>query len=151
MTAQTSIMSEGRTLTSVRESAIHGIGCFAPMPFEAGTLIAEYRGEVIGRDEARSRDNPRSPRFSPYVVHLAGEWFIDGAVRGSDARFLNHSCDPNCEMVRLDDHVLIAARGVIARGAELTIDYDLDDPDFVCRCQASACRGTPARSRRADP
>jgi hypothetical protein len=76
---------------------------------------------------------------------------IDAGVDGNDARFINHSCDPNCESVIEGRRVFIDAIRDIAPGEELAYDYqiqrDADDPPdideiFACRCGAETCRGT---------
>nr|WP_244179299.1 SET domain-containing protein-lysine N-methyltransferase [Paraburkholderia aspalathi] len=86
-----------------------------------------------------------------YFFGLSDGRVIDGGRRGNSARWLNHSCNANCEAVEIDDRVLIHALSAIAPGQELFLDYQLavDDPtdeeaglSHVCRCGASGCRGT---------
>jgi hypothetical protein len=76
---------------------------------------------------------------------------IDAAVGGNDARFINHSCEPNCEPVNESGRIYIEALRSISPGEELTYDYSLtrdeqDDEqteiDYACRCGARRCRGT---------
>ena len=76
---------------------------------------------------------------------------IDGNVKGNDARWINHSCEPNCEADEVDGRVYIKALRNIAAGEELNYDYGLiiDEPytpkllsEFPCWCGAEECRGT---------
>jgi SET domain-containing protein len=76
---------------------------------------------------------------------------IDAGVDGNDARFINHSCDPNCETVIEGGRVFIEAVRDIGKGEELGYEYGLtwestDDPDelanYACRCGAAKCRGS---------
>ncbi|MGQ0539189.1 MAG: SET domain-containing protein, partial [Gemmatimonadaceae bacterium] len=76
---------------------------------------------------------------------------IDAAVAGNDARFINHSCEPNCEAVDENGRIFIEALRAIRRGEELSYDYayerdrettDEDEALYACRCGARRCRGT---------
>jgi SET domain-containing protein len=78
------------------------------------------------------------------VMHLQGRWFIDGAVGGNEIRFLNHSCDANCDLALSAGRVFVTAARQIAESEELTIDYAFDrGAGFDCNCGALDCRGTP--------
>jgi SET domain-containing protein len=131
-------------LVALRNSPIDGLGCFALAPFDAGSFIAEYRGQVITEPEAVRRDCASYAGYSAFVVHLEEGWFIDGAIGGGDIRFLNHSCAANCELVLSEGRVFVAAARQITEGEELTIDYEFDrGPGFDCKCGNPDCRGTP--------
>jgi uncharacterized protein len=139
----------GAIRLEVRESPIQGRGVFAGEPIAAGTRIIEYAGEVISEGEGDARyDEAAMGRHHTYLMSLSDGRCIDAAVGGNDARFINHSCDPNCESVEEGGRVWIEAIRPIARGEELTYDYlyeraEGDDERFYrCRCGAPACRGT---------
>jgi SET domain-containing protein len=164
-------MASGKAGTSalitVRRSKVHGSGVFAARPIRKGTRIIEYTGERITHGEADSRyDNKDDRDNHTFLFIVDRKTVIDAGVYGNDARFINHSCDPNCESVIEERRVFIEAIRNIAPGEELAYDYqikrDADDPVdideiFACRCGSAACRGTmlwpakraPRRGRRA--
>src|SRR5262249_11837372 len=119
----------------VRRSAIQGKGVFATRRIRKETCIIEYTGELITEDEALARyDDMMMKRHHTFLFAINDQMSIDGASGGNDARFINHSCDPNCE-ARMDDdeRVFIYALRDLEAGAELTYDYayvgvDADDP-----------------------
>jgi SET domain-containing protein len=137
----------------VRNSPIHGRGVFAGRTIRKGTCIVEYRGERISVREAERRpdSDPDNP-YHTFLFELNDGRLIDASVRGNAARWINHSCDPNCEPFEDDDgRVFIEARRTIRKGEELAYDYNLRlggritakiKRDYGCRCGASGCRGT---------
>jgi SET domain-containing protein len=149
----------------VRNSPIHGRGVFAGRTIRKGTRIVEYRGERITLREADRRpdSDPDNP-FHTFLFELNDGNVIDAAVRGNAARWINHSCVPNCEPFEDDDgRVFIEARRTIRKGEELAYDYKLSvrgrisaaqRDAYTCRCGKDGCRGTMlekarARARRA--
>jgi SET domain-containing protein len=126
----------------VRESPIHGKGCYAAMPICGGDFIIEYAGELIPAEEAYRREQDPTRR-GIYTFWTGDEWVIDGYREGNAARFINHSCDPNCDYRIEGRRVLIYALRDIAAGEELSIDYSFGaDGEIVpCACGASDCRG----------
>lgn len=135
----------------VRTSSIDGRGVFARAPIRAGKRIAEYTGELITEVEADRRYDDRGmDRHHTFLFALSDGRCIDGAVGGNEARFINHSCDPNCEAVEEDGRIFIEALRDIAPGEELTYDYayaweDGDDAlvsFYRCGCGAPGCRST---------
>ena len=137
----------------VRNSPIHGRGVFATRTIRQGADIVEYRGRRVTMEEA---DNlPDSDPDNPYhtfLFELNDGRVIDAAVRGNAARWINHSCRPNCVPYE-DDHgrVFIEAKRTIRAGEELSYDYKLNVPGrhskallahYACRCGAPRCRGT---------
>jgi SET domain-containing protein len=122
-------------------SGIHGTGGYARKRISAGTRVIEYVGEQIGKAEAARR----CEAGNPFIFYLDETWDLDGDQAWNPARFLNHSCDPNCES-ELDGEGRIwisALRGIDA-GEELTFNYGYDVADFkdhVCRCGAAKCVG----------
>ncbi|MDR5646762.1 SET domain-containing protein [Burkholderia cenocepacia] len=135
----------------VRRSSVHGRGVFALMALEPGERILEYRGELIAWQAAIRQHRKRGVSGHTYFFGLSDGRVIDGGQRGNSARWLNHSCDANCEAVEIDDRVFIHASAAIAPGEELFLDYQLTVEDladeearlsYVCRCGAQGCRGT---------
>ena len=146
----------------LRRSAIQGRGAFATRRIRPGARVIEYVGEHISRDEGDRRyDDEHMGRHHTFLFALEDGSVIDAAVGGNDARFINHSCDPNCIAVEEDGRIFIEALRNIQPGAELTYDYayertgdhtDEDEALYVCRCGAKNCRGTilapPPRKKR---
>jgi len=136
----------------VRNSNVHGRGVFATRRIEKGERIIEYLGERISHAEADRRYELKEANDShTFLFIVDSKTVIDAGVDGNDARFFNHSCDPNCESVVEKRRVYIEATRSIAPGEELTYDYqiyrDWDDPEnidevFACRCGFVQCRGT---------
>ena len=141
-------------------------------PIAAGTRIIEYTGELISHAEGERR-YPTAPdghedAEHTYLLQLDDDRVIDANVGGNDARFINHSCAPNCEPMPAGDHMWIVSVRGIRVGEELGYDYaiELDEPHtparkqrFPCRCgardvpriaaQAEARAADSARARRA--
>ena len=128
-------------LVRFRTSGIHGTGGYARQALTTGSRVIEYVGDRIDKAEAARR----CEAGNVYVFHLDDTWDLDGDVPWNPARFLNHSCDPNCEAeIDADGHIWIHARRDIAAGEELTFNYgyDLDNyQDHKCRCGAPNCIG----------
>lgn len=137
---------------AVKKSAIHGNGVFTRRRIAAGDRIIEYKGERISWPEAVRRAETRSgPANHTFFFTLADGRVIDGGADGNEARFINHSCEPNCEaMEHPDGSVHIYALMDIERGEELSYNYALiyEAPHtaavkraFACRCGAPGCSG----------
>eukprot|EP00899_Mesostigma_viride_P015997 jgi/Mesvir1/24399/Mv11067-RA.1 len=127
-----------------------GWGMVADADIEPGTFIIEYCGEVISDDEAARRVEDYEERgiTDHYILTLSGSEVIDAYAKGSDARFINHSCDPNCETqkwtVNGEVCVGIFATKRIPKGTEFTYDYKFEyfgGPKTRCRCGATKCSG----------
>lgn len=139
-------------LYEVRPSAIQGQGLFARRFIAEGTRIIEYAGEVISEAEGDRRyDETGMQRHLTFLFALSDGTCIDGASQGNEARFANHSCEPNCEAVEEDGRIWIESIRPIAAGEELTYDYSYDrggDDDearerfYRCECGAARCRAT---------
>lgn len=138
----------------VRRSPLHGNGVFALRDIPSGTHILPYTGARITPEEADARHptNPDDP-FHTFFFALSCGKVIDGGRKGNDARWINHSCAPNCEAQENADgtRVSIVALRDIQAGEELFYDYGLvmDDKitrqmklDYRCLCGAPTCRGT---------
>jgi len=115
-----------------------------------GDLVGEYRGRVIDvASEGETSSAWNSDPAYTLLFALDGDLTIDAGVKGNSIRFMNHSCDPNCETSVEGDRVFVHARRRIRPGEELTYDYNLqpgdpaDSPDaYACKCGSKTCRGT---------
>ena len=127
-------------LFEVRPSTIHGTGVFARVDIAEGTQVIEYVGERLDKDESLRRR--QEGNF--FVFTVTDNFDIDGAVEWNPARFINHSCAPNCEAQEEDEHIWIIAVRDIKAGEELSFNYGYDIQDYEehpCRCGAAACLG----------
>jgi SET domain-containing protein len=146
----------------LRPSGIQGLGAFARKDIPRGTRIIEYTGEKISYAESDHRypDDDHSERHHTFLFTLNSKWIIDAAFDGNDARFINHSCDPNCDAYIERGHIWIESIKRIPAGTELAYDYQYEYLDeytpedlafYVCRCGSPKCRGTivePKKTRR---
>jgi uncharacterized protein len=136
----------------VRRSKIHGKGVFARRDIPKGTRIVEYLGDRISHKEADERYEGHDPNDNHTFLFIVDRrTVIDGGVKGNDARFINHSCDGNCESEIEKGRVYIEAIKDIGKGEELGYDYQIgrskEDPPnvdeiYACRCGSPKCRGT---------
>jgi uncharacterized protein len=131
----------------VSPSRIHRLGVFAAEDIPARTRVIEYRGKKLTRRQAcevfRERWTSRSPHLH-YLARLDSYWTVDGAVGGSGAEFVNHSCDPNVAMKTIRKRIWVVTLRRIRRGEELLTDYSFDPKGIrvACRCGSPKCRGT---------
>ena len=146
---------EWRNLCHLSRSRIQGLGMYSSREVEKGTMIIEYIGLLIRSEvaEVREKQYDRMNR-GIYMFRLDDDWVIDATIHGGPARFINHSCDPNCqtELVVFDKaggvdkkekRIIITSIRRITKGEELTYDYKIDfenDDKIPCNCGASACR-----------
>jgi uncharacterized protein len=151
--------ASGRRIQT-RRSGVHGKGVFAVQNLAEGETLIEYTGEVVTWAEAQRRHphDPSDPNHTFYF-HIDEDHVIDGKVNGNSARWINHSCAPNCEADEVEGRVFIKALRNILAGEELNYDYGLmiDErytpklkAEYPCWCGAKACRGTllaPKRRR----
>ena len=137
----------------VRTSRIHGRGVYAGRKLKKGERIIEYKGEVISWREADRRppSDPDDPNHTFFFALDDHKHVIDANVGGNAARWINHSCDPNCETEEDNGRVFIEALRDIKAGEELSYDYGLiiDEritptlkKQYQCLCGARDCRGT---------
>ncbi|MBX3653780.1 MAG: SET domain-containing protein-lysine N-methyltransferase [Ramlibacter sp.] len=135
-----------------RRSGVHGKGVFAVQDLAEGETLIEYVGEVISWKEALRRHphDPKDPNHTFYF-HIDEKHVIDAKYGGNSSRWINHSCDPNCEADEQEGRVFIKALRNIPAGEELNYDYGLiiDEPltpelkaEYPCWCGAANCRGT---------
>ncbi|MBX3192150.1 MAG: SET domain-containing protein-lysine N-methyltransferase [Labilithrix sp.] len=136
----------------LRRSKIHGTGVVATRTIRAGRRIIEYIGERITHKEAERRYSVKAKDDShTFLFTISSRHVIDAGVGGNVARFINHSCDPNCEAVIERGRVFIETVRAIAPDEELAYDYNIgrednDPPNvekiFGCHCGSKKCRGT---------
>ena len=141
----------------LRRSPIHGTGVFATRRLRPGTRIIEYLGERIDQEEADRRyDDDAMAQHHTFLFTVDDDEILDAGVGGNEARFINHSCDPNCEAFVEDGRIFIYAKKNIQPGTELTYDYKLERTGryrkhwldlYACRCGSPKCRGTVLRRK----
>ena len=135
-----SALAAQRELYEVGPSRIHGTGVFARADIPAETRVVEYIGERISKDESLRRR--QAGNFFVFIV--TEEFDIDGAVDWNPARFINHSCAPNCEARQEDERIWIITLRDIRAGEELTFNYGYDLQDYEehpCTCGMPSCVG----------
>ena len=134
-----------------RRSSIHGYGIYARQDIPKDARIIEYVGERITKAEAERRSDvflkeakDNTERGAVYIFELNKQYDIDGNVRYNTAKYINHSCHPNCEADVIRGKIWVIALRDIAKGEELTYNYgyDLDSfEDHPCRCRTNRCVG----------
>ena len=124
---------------SIRRSKIHRYGVYAEQAIPANRKVIEYTGERINRLEAKRRDGG----VCTYMFGIDAYWTIDGAVGGSGAEIINHSCEPNLISRVMKGHILYMSLRRIRKGEELTVDYNFGKnvERTSCCCGAKNCRG----------
>lgn len=136
---------------SKKKSNVHGYGIFARMDIPARTRIIEYVGEKITKAES-DRRGPKLVEYAKahhelgavYIFELNKKYDLDGHVHYNTAKYINHSCDPNCEAEIIRGKIWIIAKRDIKKNEELFYNYgyDLDTfEDHACRCGTSRCIG----------
>jgi SET domain-containing protein len=123
----------------IRRSRIHRYGVYAVEKIPPKRKVIEYTGERVNRLEAKKRGEGDHT----YLFAVDNYWTLDGAVGGSGAEIINHSCDPNLVSRVMKGHVLYMSLRAIKPGEELTVSYnfskDIERTD--CSCGAKNCKG----------
>jgi SET domain-containing protein len=145
----------------IRRSKIAGRGAFATRRIRKGQRVIEYLGEIITQKESDRRypDDDKKGNHHTFLFELDKNKVIDASFGGNEARFINHSCDPNCEAIDEEGHIFIFARRNIMPGVELNYDYSYartagdgpkEEAQYPCYCGAKRCRGSimEAKKRR---
>jgi SET domain-containing protein len=125
---------------SFAPSTIHGMGGFAQKDIAKGLRVIEYVGERIDKRES----NRRCEGNNEFIFTLDELFDLDGNTPGNPARFINHSCVPNCDAEIIDDRIWIVSNRDIKAGEEITFNYgfDLEDyRDYPCHCGSPGCVG----------
>lgn len=133
-------VEQGNEFLEVRQSAIHGTGGYARKDIPAGSMIIEYVGERIDKAESTRR----CEADNEYIFTIDEAVDLDGKVSWNPARFINHSCEPNCEAEWDEGRIYINALRDIKQGEELSFNYGYDLEDFqehICKCGTPACIG----------
>jgi SET domain-containing protein len=136
----------------IRPSPLHGLGGFATRHIPAGTRLIEYAGERLSPAESESRypEVAGAPHHT-FLFAIDDEVVVDASVNGNEARFINHSCAPNCDAVIDEGRIWIETVHDIETGEELVYDYayilnERHTPAakrrYPCHCGAITCRGT---------
>ena len=137
----------------VKKSKIHASGVFATEDIKKGKKIIEYIGEKITKKEGDLRSEKRINKYlksethgSVYIFELNSRYDIDGSPTYNKARYINHSCAPNCEIEIIRGKIWVMAKKNIKEGDELSYDYgyDFDKDDFKdhqCKCGSKKCVG----------
>jgi SET domain-containing protein len=120
-----------------RRSAVHGYGVFAAQSIAKHTRIIDYAGELIRNgEECEAREARYLADGCIWVFRVNRAWSRDANVGGNIARYINHSCTPNCDFEVIDKTIWIKARRHIRRGEELTYDYSIiGERTIPCRCR----------------
>ena len=141
-----------QTLVEVSRSGIHGKGVFAARAIPKNTRIIEYTGERISWKAAQDLppNDPKNPHHT-FFFSLDDGKVINAGVDGNEARWINHSCAPNCETRDQRGRIYVHALRNLKKGEELFYDYRLEPADrrtksleklFRCHCGSATCRGT---------
>ena len=137
----------------VKKSKVHGTGVFANHDIQKNTKIIQYIGDKITKVEGDRRSAERIKKYlnkknegSVYIFELNKKYDIDGSPLYNKARYINHSCNPNCEVDIIKNEIWIISIKSIKKGDELNYDYgypfDTDDfSDHVCKCKSKKCIG----------
>lgn len=142
-----------------RRSPIHGNGVFAAVDLPTDTTVIEYKGRVLTHAQADRRYAGSADTGHTFLFTLNERYIVDANEDGNVARWINHSCAPNCRATIEEapngdlrrDRIFIETLRPILAGEELTYDYGitLDEPHSVrlkriwaCRCGSSQCTRT---------
>merc|ERR1739838_84586 len=143
------LKTEWKTNVYLARSRIQGLGLYAAKDLEKHTMVIEYIGTVIRNEVANRREKIyEESNRGIYMFRINNDQVIDATLTGGPARYVNHSCAPNCvaEVVTFDkeDKIVIISIRKIPKGEELTYDYQFDFEDdqhkIPCHCGAWNCR-----------
>lgn len=150
---------------AARKSRIHGNGVFAVQALKKGERVIEYKGRRRTHQEVDADEAGDVETGHTFLFTLSDDYVIDANYEGNDARWINHSCSPNCEAVieeaegedRRQDKVFIEAIRNIKPGEELTYNYGITLAErhtprlkkiWECRCGSKNCTGTMLQPKR---
>jgi SET domain-containing protein len=131
-------------LYKIKKSNIDNRGVYAAQNIKAGKIIIYYKGKIITKKETEK--NPKYDNDKAiYLFNLNSRYDLDGDFENNDARLINHTCNPNCEVAGKGLKLWIFALRDIKKGEELSYDYgfgfDEDFKQFPCKCQSKNCCG----------
>jgi len=135
-----------------KKSPLHGSGLFAKTNIKKGQKVIQYIGDKVTKREGDKRADKQIRKAKKdknngmvYVFELNKRYDIDGDVDYNFAKFINHSCNPNCEVDIIDNEIWISSIKRIKKGAELFYNYgypfDTDFVDHICKCGSHNCVG----------
>ena len=135
-----------------KKSSLHGSGLFALSNIKNGVQVIEYVGDKVTKKEGDKRADKQIKKAQKnkskgmvYVFELNKRYDIDGGIARNYARFINHSCDPNCEEEITSNQIWISSIKRIKKGTELLYNYgypyDSDFEDHICKCGSKKCVG----------
>jgi hypothetical protein len=142
--------NNSQKLYSVKLSGVHGNGIFASKDIAKGTPIIEYVGNIVSKKEGdkiyeeQYEESKKTGTGAVYIFELNKKQDIDGNVSWNPARFINHSCTPNCKYKIIDNRIWIISIRDIKEGEELNYDYNYDlegYKDHPCKCGSKNCLG----------
>ncbi|HLG24147.1 MAG TPA: SET domain-containing protein-lysine N-methyltransferase [Candidatus Nanoarchaeia archaeon] len=135
----------------IKKSRIHNNGAFAKKDIPKSTRIIEYVGEIVAAGEGTKRSEAQFEKAAKnhligqeYVFELDKKQDIDGSPLWNTARYINHSCTPNCRIEIKNDHIWIISKRKILKGEELYYDYGYDHEEYYehpCKCGTKNCTG----------
>ena len=124
-----------------RRSGIHGWGVYAMRAIRKNTRVIDYAGEKISNQESLKRERRHIRNNHIWCFKLTNRTVIDAGVGGNVARFINHSCRPNCYIEIERGVIWIRAARTIRKGEELSYDYHTDgDALIACQCRPDCQR-----------
>ena len=135
-----------------KKSSLHGSGLFANCDIKKGEQVIQYIGDKVTKKEGDKRADKQIKKAQKnkkngmvYVFELNKKYDIDGGVARNYARFINHSCDPNCEVEITNNEIWISSIKKIKQYTELTYNYgypfDSDFEEHICKCGSKKCVG----------
>ncbi|WP_395772063.1 SET domain-containing protein [Arenimonas sp.] len=149
----------------VRRSKIHGSGVFAAKNIKKGEFIIEYKGLLCSHEEVDAAYDGEDETGHTFLFTLNEDFVVDANIKGNEARWINHSCDPNCDSEHVDaedgnkskDRIEIKALRDIKAGEELSYNYGIrlggrHTPKlkklWACLCGSPKCTGTMLQPKR---
>jgi len=150
---------------ATRRSQIHGNGMFATAPIAKGEKLIQYKGRLRSHDEVDRAYGDEDDNGHTFLFTLNEDWVIDANLDANSARWINHSCNPNCEAVfyeddsgdKKKDKVWIQSMRAIKPGEELSYNYGITLAErhtpkmkklWACRCGSKNCTGTMLQKKK---
>jgi hypothetical protein len=119
-----------------KRSTLHGYGVFAAEPINKNKRIVDYAGELVRNSRSGAREARYLAEGCIWIFRVDRTWSRDAAVNGNIARFINHSCKPNCYSHITNGTIWIRAARTIRKGEELSYDYNTTgDAEIPCKCR----------------
>ncbi len=136
-------------LYKIKKSNIDNRGLYANLDIKKGTRIIEYKGKIITKKQVEENEKFDNDK-AIYLFNINKRYDLDGDFKYNNARLINHSCDPNCEVTGTGLKIWVYAIRDIKRGEELSYDYgfsfDRDFKNYPCKCKSKNCFGYIVKS-----